>query len=98
MHDPGPWIQGKTNDSIITTNVLNTRPEIIEWYGGEVIAETVKNNNKPVIMAAPDLLTCLKWAMDWIVLWANDTPRKQWDSEFADKYEFALRTLLRAAQ
>jgi hypothetical protein len=57
-HTPGPWIQGKDHQSIISQH-----PEAGElsdtervYYGGKVICETVSGANATLIKAAPDLL------------------------------------------
>lgn len=55
-HTPGPWKLGKTPDSIITDPTPETRPDLIGWYGGDVVAETVGPNDRHLISAAPDLL------------------------------------------
>lgn len=58
-HIPGPWIDGKTADSIIAP-AGRCVADIEEWYGGYVVAESIDPENKPLIKAAPDLLEACK--------------------------------------
>ena len=54
-HTAGQWIDGNTSDSII----VKTSDSTIDpdgFYGGEVICESVKQCNKPLIKAAPEML------------------------------------------
>lgn len=56
-HYPAPWIDGKPSDAIVAKyppeGYDNT--QLIEDYGGYLIAETVAPCNKPLIKAAPDM-------------------------------------------
>ena len=57
-HTPGPWVAGNTADSII---VPEDRPaEEILRSGGRLIAESIEPRNRPLIIAAPDLLAALR--------------------------------------
>jgi hypothetical protein len=50
----GEWaISGKAPDAIIVKNEEHTDAE---YYGGELICESVKTHNRHIIAAAPDLL------------------------------------------
>lgn len=76
-HTPGPWTDGKTSDAIISQSSDGLPPyphglwqvhemEILGYYGGHVIAESVAPCNKPLIKAAPDLLDACKGLLDFI--------------------------------
>lgn len=54
-HTPGEWVQGKSEDSIVS----KTQPPLYEadhFYGGALICESVSDQDRPLIMAAPKLL------------------------------------------
>lgn len=68
-HTKGPWIRSKAGGTIISehTNGLGEQgKECTEYYGGNVIAETVAECNMPLIMAAPDMLDAMKMASEII--------------------------------
>ncbi len=69
---PGPYLPGKTVDSIISETQVNESTDDfgeLEYYGGYVIAESIAQKNKPLLMAAPDMYDALRAALcddpDW---------------------------------
>lgn len=60
-HDAGPWIEAKTDDAIVAPNADRRAmsPSAFDYYGGFVIAESVAPWNRPIIKAAPEMLTAL---------------------------------------
>ncbi len=69
-HTPGPWREGKTADAIVADSPEGlppySYPEVLEHYGGYVVAESVAPCNKPLIMAAPDLLEACKAVLQYV--------------------------------
>lgn len=75
-HTPGPWIRGKTGDSIVAPDSpsvsmgFSTPEELEEYYGGALIAESILPHNQPIITAAPEMYEALRpfaaltWAME----------------------------------
>ena len=62
-HTPGPWIDSpNASDAIISTNpdAMADAGMEVEYYGGAVICESVARQNKPLIKAAPEMLTALE--------------------------------------
>lgn len=55
-HTAGPWQAGLTSDSVIAPNEPHGSIPNREYYGGFLIAETVSPRNRPLVIAAPDLL------------------------------------------
>ena len=68
----GPWMVGKTN-CVISENdnglELNGAKgqEAIEYYGGNLICESVSEANAKLIAAAPEMLEALKSISDLIM-------------------------------
>lgn len=67
----GPWRRGRTGDSIVAGDVppmpspndyetLDTDEHCRRAYGGDLIAESIRASNLPLIEAAPEILTQLK--------------------------------------
>ncbi len=77
-YTPGPWKLGKATDSIITDPTPDTRADLIEWYGGDVVAETVGRNDRDLISAAPELYeslwSLLEWYDDGVATFEPDCP------------------------
>jgi hypothetical protein len=79
-HTPGPWIQGKDHQSIISRH-----PEAGEltesertYYGGKVICETVSGANATLIKAAPELLeACESMLESFELLMGPESPFPQ---------------------
>lgn len=72
-HTPGPWKQGKTGGTVIsdtpleTERAINTGHDCVEYYGGHLIAESIlKESDKNLIIAAPELLTSCEKALAFI--------------------------------
>lgn len=57
-HTNGEWVDGNTSDSIIVKG-LNDESDSDKFYGGFVICESVTENNKSIIKAAPEMLEAL---------------------------------------
>lgn len=74
----GPWIDGKTSDSIIVKS--DKQDETTLFYGGDVICESVRPKNKLLIKAAPEILEMLikvyKIRANYIMSNYNDTQTK----------------------
>lgn len=61
-HTPGPWRLSETaSDSVVCdVNSGHDHPDVIAYYGGHLIAESIHNDaNRALIAAAPDLLQAL---------------------------------------
>jgi hypothetical protein len=63
QYTPGPWRIGKMG-SVVTDTPPNAEyaaskdaKDIMEWYGGYVVAESIGYQDQSLIAAAPDLLT-----------------------------------------
>jgi len=69
-HTPGPWKQGKSGGEIVSDSSQGIEyegpwaEELLQDYGGYVVAETVALCNQAIIIAAPDLLAMLERALD----------------------------------
>lgn len=64
---PGPWRVGKDGGSIVADSPVGGHEQdeqTTEYYGGQVICETVSDCNKPLIAAAPKLLEECKLCRD----------------------------------
>ena len=74
-HTPGPWEDGNNNSDAI---IVKERPadgwhesgayeqSSLKYYGGYLIAESVRPCDRPLIKAAPDLLAaCEKMLAAW---------------------------------
>ncbi|MGH9767212.1 MAG: hypothetical protein ACREAB_07235 [Blastocatellia bacterium] len=61
MHDPGPWVDGKTSDVIVAPDADRRAmsEDAFDYYGGFVIAESVAPWNRPILKAAPELFDAL---------------------------------------
>lgn len=59
-HTPGPWRIGLTGDIVADAPSGHDDPSNVDWYGGHLIAESVPPHNRPIIKAAPDMLTALR--------------------------------------
>jgi len=63
VHTPGPWRAGKVGDAVVADVSVDGGPlgsDAFEHYGGNLIAESVAPCNRPLIVAAPELLQVLK--------------------------------------
>jgi len=59
-HTPGPWRFGKPSDSVVS-DAPDTRTEShVDYYGGNLIAESISPSNRPIIAAAPELLDMVR--------------------------------------
>ncbi|MGZ4819362.1 MAG: hypothetical protein ACXVZJ_12090 [Terriglobales bacterium] len=65
-HTPGPWRagsgtggKGSVVSDQLATGALNGS-EAVDYYGGNLIAESVAQENIPLIAAAPELLEALE--------------------------------------
>ena len=76
-HTPGPWRQGKTSATVVSDSALGidmmgaTDESAIEYYGGNLIAESVSTNNTALIAAAPEMKEALEAA--YLVLTSQET-------------------------
>lgn len=67
-HTPGPWRRGKTSTTVVSESALGidmmgaTDESAIEYYGGNLIAESVSANNTALIAAAPEMAEALEAA------------------------------------
>lgn len=62
-HTPGPWRAGNWGQSIVSDTQIEggiNGSDAVESYGGHLIAESISECNRPLIMAAPDLLEALE--------------------------------------
>ena len=62
----GPWRVGK-NGEVVTDSVVGLGPcdaETLEYYGGNVICETVTPSNAALIAVAPEILEILQSLYD----------------------------------
>ncbi|MCM3599363.1 hypothetical protein M3175_01365 [Robertmurraya korlensis] len=61
-HTPGPWKLGGIGDTVITNAETPSSKDTFEYYGGQVIAESISSDNdRHLISAAPELLeACIK--------------------------------------
>ncbi len=73
-HTPGPWKQSPKASDAIISGALPEEPAIWgppeeashEYYGGRLIAESVAPQDRPLIIAAPDLLDACEAALRWM--------------------------------
>ena len=73
-HTPGPWRAGNWGDSIVADQPIQggiNGSDAVESYGGHLIAESISECNRPLIIAAPDLLSI---AQRWVALDAQWHP------------------------
>jgi len=76
-HTPGPWKIGKGSFVIADSPAPGIRgSDMIEYYGGHLICESVSEENAYLIAAAPDLLESL----EGIVSASTD----KWETSYAD--------------
>lgn len=75
---------------------------LIEWYGGQLIAESIAPHNKPLIKAGPELLDALTghedpslWRVNWVAGMLRQYEREHdWESdEDADATRQAIETV-----
>lgn len=62
-HTPGPWRPGNWGASVVSDSPVEcgiNGSDAIESYGGHLIAESISECNRPLILAAPDLLEALE--------------------------------------
>jgi hypothetical protein len=62
-HTPGPWHIGKSAGAVVADVPVEdgvTGTGDVEYYGGHLVAETVAPCNRPLIAAAPKLLSALR--------------------------------------
>lgn len=64
-HTRGPWIDSERTDAIIAPNASDEEksfmwPDSLQYYGGYVICESMADNNRSLIKAAPELLEKLE--------------------------------------
>jgi len=60
-HTPGPWKLGKVADTVITEAIAPIFKSHLEYYGGELIAESISiNADRHLIATAPDMLNALE--------------------------------------
>ncbi|HET6499041.1 MAG TPA: hypothetical protein VFH17_08335 [Coriobacteriia bacterium] len=74
-HTGGTWRPSTKSGGAIVSDIvldepyLNTGHNETEYYGGHLIAESVRANNRPIIAAAPEMLATLDAVRDH--LWAR---------------------------
>lgn len=61
-HTPGPWRVGETFGAIVSDSPVSgiRGSDNVEAYGGHLIAESVAQQNRALIAAAPELLAALQ--------------------------------------
>ena len=62
VHTPGPWREGKWGGSVVSdTPIQEGVPgsEDVDYYGGYLIGDSIAVCNRPIIIAAPDMLAAL---------------------------------------
>lgn len=62
-HAPGPWRAGNWGQSIVSDTPIQggiNGSDAVESYGGHLIAESISECNRPLIIAAPELLEALE--------------------------------------
>lgn len=54
-HTPGPWRRGNACNSIVADEPTGEigGSDVVEYYGGHLVAESVADRNIPIIVAAP---------------------------------------------
>ena len=63
MHTPGPWREGKTGGTVVCDTPIggDMGHDVIEYYGGHLVAESIgRKADVALIAAAPDLLAALE--------------------------------------
>ncbi len=67
QHSKAPWRAGNVGDAVVSDERLREQypphyspEEEVEWYGGYLVAESIAPQNRPLIIAAPDLLEALE--------------------------------------
>lgn len=70
MHTKGPWENGNVGDAIISKHPdaiagASYTKDVLDYYGGAVICESVNSEDKPIIKAAPEMYEALK---EWLAL------------------------------
>jgi hypothetical protein len=71
-HTPGPWLLGKIGDTVITNAETPTSKDHFEYYGGQVVAESISSDDdRRLIAAAPQLFE----ALDSLVKFYDDGVR-----------------------
>ena len=76
-HTPGPWRQGNYPHTVVSESALGidiigaTDEGAVEYYGGNLIAESVSTRNVPIIAAAPEMKEALEAA--YLVLTSQET-------------------------
>lgn len=65
MHTKGPWENGNVGDAIISKhpNAIagpSYTKDVLDYYGGAVICESVNSEDKPIIKAAPEMYEAMK--------------------------------------
>ena len=76
-HTPGPWRVGKTgcvvsdSDKNITIGGAIGK-EAIDYFGGNLICESVMPSNAKLIAAAPELLEALQEIIPFNLEWINE--------------------------
>jgi hypothetical protein len=56
-HTPGPWSIGKHSSVIVANDEFNDDPDgVVQYYGGDVICESMCKEDAHLIAAAPELL------------------------------------------
>ena len=88
-HTPGPWRTGKACGAVVADSAEGIRirgavdADSVEYYGGNLIGESISPNNIPLIAAAPELLEALK----------NVVMRFEWAAEVAEQVSTHLHDL-----
>lgn len=62
-HTPGPWREGNTVGAVVADADVEGGPlgyDAFQYYGGNLIAESVAPCNQPLIAAAPEMLAALR--------------------------------------
>lgn len=71
-HTPGPWRGNRGMGWIVSDSAEGITIDgaaddtATQYYGGNLIAESVSPNNMPLIAAAPDLLDACHAALAWL--------------------------------
>jgi hypothetical protein len=59
-HTPGPWRVGSVSDVV----VAEADEDVVPYYGGSLVAESVAPRDIPLIVAAPELLAACKTVLE----------------------------------
>lgn len=84
-HTPGPYLESPELGAIIAKN--NDRdlvPAEVQYYGGQVICETVEPRNRPLLIAAPELWDFVRQTIADMQALANAADDPQTVVEMAD--------------